>query len=228
MRTRRSGSSIRRRIAAASAVAFPGVDEQARDLVLHELGDAGQATGDHREPAAHGLHEDDRDALALAVPGDDARRDEKIGSPESSDHFGAGPTAIECHDVTETGVIDPGLQPRFILALPDEPAAEVQPRLHEQATGVDENGLALHFMERPDRQDREWSRGGVAIGERSKERRVDSAMDDMDALARPFTALRHDLFEVVPRDGDDERGLADLADPACGDPRGGPTHGRRN
>ena len=98
---------------------------------------------------------------------------------------------------------------RAVRSVPDEPARERHAPVGQEPAGLDEVGLALDLVQRPDGDDPQrpvdatrsvWHEGG----------RVDAAVDDLDLASRAAPAGLLDEPPVVLRDGHHERGLGDL------------------
>ena len=154
------GPRERRRVA--------GRHEQAVPAVVDELGDPGDAAGHDGQAAAHGLHQDDGDALAPALLRGHARRDEHVGR-------GAGRRRPPRACAGRRAPRGPAGRRRRWPApgrarsgpSPTRRQRHVDAVGGQQPAGLDEVPLALDLVQRPDAQQAQRRVGGPAAVRRA-------------------------------------------------------------
>ena len=179
------------------------------DTVDDELGDPRQGAGHDRQAGAHRLHQHDRDPLALAPAGRDARGDEDVARRQQPDDLVARPLTQELDPVGQARLGDLALERGPIRPVPDEAAAEGDAVGGQPPAGLDEVGLALDLVERADREDRQGPAGSAGRGTGWKTAVSTPQWMHLEGLDRA-AALALEDRPVVLRDRHRERRLGDL------------------
>jgi hypothetical protein len=178
-----------------------GRDQEAGAAVLDRLGGAGTAGGDDRGALGHRLEDYAREALSVAVAGDDAGDAECGGAAHPAAHVGMRQPAEQRHAVEVAALLAQRAGER---AVADQQQPRPRAARGKEAHRLDQESHPLFLDKAADEQQVGIARGEDVVGRRVVD--IDPLVDDFELAL--WKAARQQLVADELGDADEEGRLA--------------------
>src|SRR3954447_4233800 len=162
-------------------VRTPRRHQQAAPLVVHELGNAHDPRGHHRQLHRHCLHEHDGDALT------EARKTEYVCAGVVVGKDALSHISVEEHPRPHPELGSELFQVSPFGTIAHDGELDIHTLVHERGDGLEKNRVALDRMQPSHSEEPEAARGLILLWARFEPGDVDTAADEVDL--RPMGVL---------------------------------------